>query len=82
MGNQSFDWFFLDICAIISSCRQKRMRLFCKVQILVFEFLESLEYHVGSKDDKKQVELRRCIVSDADLVLNIYFLDEETQVLH
>ena len=58
------------------------MRLFCKVQILVFEFLESLEYHVGSKDDKKQVELRRCIVSDADLVLNIYFLDEETQVLY
>ena len=58
------------------------MHLFCEVQILVFDFLESLEYHVGSKDDKKQVELRRCIVCDADLVLNIYFLDEETQVLH
>ena len=51
-----------------------------------FEFCFSIFYKdystTLSKHNQNKVALTRCMVKDADLVLNIYFFDIKTLVLH
>ena len=64
---------FLDLCDILYNCRQKKMHSFYEIGILAFSFSERLGYHAKQVKQKKAV-LRRCKISNTDLVLNILFL--------
>ena len=62
--------YFLDLCDILSNCRQKRMHSFCEIGILVSSFSERLGYHAEPVESKNAM-LRCRKMSNTGLVLNI-----------
>ena len=58
------------------------MHIFCEDWILFFYFFPKDYDIMQGKHNQKEAGLRRCKVSDADLVLNIYFSDVKTLILY
>ena len=80
-------YLFWDMCDILCNCRQKRMHLFCEIWILffgffsIFYFTERLGYNAESKHNQNEA-VRSYKVCDAYLVLNIWFSNVKTLILH